>query len=362
MKVCFLLTQLEVGGAQTRVLQTATVARAAGHKCDVVFLYEKRTCFEEHEKTILHVGKPRGVRELLGVFMALLKHLRSEKYDAIVCNTGPANIIGTFAGLLSGIAKRYATQTQPPKRLGLGLRGLDLIWCVCGIYTYSIANSRWTQAQFDGYPKLYRRNLRLVENGISPKTFLGSRVQARMQFGLLQDEFVVVSVGRLSVQKDHQTIIRAMTSVDGRLLIAGEGELRAELETLIVDLELTDRVELLGELDGPSVSALIAAGDVYACPSRWETFGLAVVEAAMTGIPLVCSDLEVLREVLTLEDGRSCGLFAKTELPQSFADAFNELKNRRDTEEALHLGSELAEQRSIGRHVEKLFSLIGERK
>ncbi|HTM76376.1 MAG TPA: glycosyltransferase, partial [Devosia sp.] len=45
-------------------------------------------------------------------------------------------------------------------------------------------------------------------------------------------------------------------------------------------------------------ASLLAAGDVYIFPSIWETFGLAVVEAGMSGLPIVAADLPVLREVL----------------------------------------------------------------
>ena len=47
---------------------------------------------------------------------------------------------------------------------------------------------------------------------------------------------------------------------------------------------------------------MLAAGDVYLMPSVWETFGLAGVEASMAGLPIVASDLLVLREVVPPED------------------------------------------------------------
>ena len=60
--------------------------------------------------------------------------------------------------------------------------------------------------------------------------------------------------------------------------------------------------------------------DVFVFPTRMETFGLAAVEAAQAGVPVVASDIDVLREVLTL-DGEPCALFVDPDYTEGFAKA-----------------------------------------
>ncbi len=64
----------------------------------------------------------------------------------------------------------------------------------------------------------------------------------------------------------------------------------------------------------------MAASELFVFPSRWETFGLAAVEAAMAGVPIVGSDIDVLREVLATLDARSVR-FVATEDAHALAKA-----------------------------------------
>ncbi len=68
--------------------------------------------------------------------------------------------------------------------------------------------------------------------------------------------------------------------------------------TLAVTLGVDDRLHMLGALPADDIADLYAAADLFVFPSTWETFGLAAVEAAMVGMPMVVADLPVLHEVL----------------------------------------------------------------
>jgi glycosyltransferase involved in cell wall biosynthesis len=80
------------------------------------------------------------------------------------------------------------------------------------------------------------------------------------------------------------------------------------LETLARELGVAERVHFLGELESKKIGVLHAALDCFVFPSAAETFGLAAVEAAQSGAPVVANDIEVLREVLVV-DGEPCALF-----------------------------------------------------
>ncbi len=103
---------------------------------------------------------------------------------------------------------------------------------------------------------------------------------------------VVVGMGRLTEQKDFPTLLRAVavasSTVDFRLLILGEGSGRAELEQMIADLGLTNRVALPGFVSNPF--AYMARSALFVLSSAWEALPTVLIEALALGLPVVSTD------------------------------------------------------------------------
>ena len=100
----------------------------------------------------------------------------------------------------------------------------------------------------------------------------------------------LLAVGRLEDQKDHRTLIRAFALIAGefpdwRLRIVGEGELRQELESLVRQLELDDRIALPGA--STKIGEEYEAAQLFVMPSSYESFGLTSAEALAHGLPLI---------------------------------------------------------------------------
>lgn len=139
-----------------------------------------------------------------------------------------------------------------------------------------------------------RSEVTLIPNfGEYPGDDLPDRVTARRELGLVDDDYVVLALGRLHEVKAHDTLIRALARVrrgQGSppiLLIAGEGPLRGELSALCEEMGLSDRVRLLGWRR--DISRLMAACDLSVFPSRYEPNGTVVMESWAHGRPLVAS-------------------------------------------------------------------------
>ena len=136
------------------------------------------------------------------------------------------------------------------------------------------------------------------------------RQRARTNLGVFGDDPLVVSVGRHEFQKGQEYLIRAMADIaDQRvlLLIAGRtGNATQGLQQLIHEMDLVDRVQLLGHRE--DVPELLAAADVFAFPSLYEGLGGALIEAMCMGLAIVATDLPVIREVT--ESGRCATLVA----------------------------------------------------
>jgi len=102
----------------------------------------------------------------------------------------------------------------------------------------------------------------------------------------------ILSVGRLAVEKDHATLIRSFAilskKINATLIILGEGNLRQELEKLIVELNLEDRVFLPGFVIDPY--PWYRSADLFVLSSLFEGFGNTLVEALECGVPIVCTN------------------------------------------------------------------------
>lgn len=115
---------------------------------------------------------------------------------------------------------------------------------------------------------------------------------------------VVLAVGRLTPAKDYSTLLRAFARVRqhraARLVILGEGPLRAEIEAFRDALGLQDSVLLPGHAENPYPA--MAAADVFVLSSCWEGFGNVLVETMALGTPVVATRAQGPCEILS--DGR----------------------------------------------------------
>ncbi len=139
-----------------------------------------------------------------------------------------------------------------------------------------------------------------------------------------RDPPVIGALGRLHDQKGFDILVRAVAILRDRgvgfqLRIGGEGEDRGKLEGLIQDLDLGAQVELAGWISPPG--PFLADLDLFVVPSRYEPFGLVVIEAMAAGVPILASALEGPQEVL--DQGR-LGRLVASEDPEALARALTE--------------------------------------
>lgn len=150
-----------------------------------------------------------------------------------------------------------------------------------------------------------RERVEVILNGVEAQRFAGGeRAAARARFELPADRPVVALVGRISEQKGQTEFIRAAALIsrempsalflvvgsadDARLLDAAQG--------LVRELGLEENVRFTGHVT--DMPALYAAIDVLAAPSRWEGFGLMLVEAMAAGKPIVATAVGAIPEVV----------------------------------------------------------------
>lgn len=111
----------------------------------------------------------------------------------------------------------------------------------------------------------------------------------RKELNIPEEATLLLSVGELNENKNHETVIRAIKDLDVYYIIAGKGDLQEHLQSVINDLELTDRVKLLGFRG--DVFELCHAADIFVFPSFREGLSVSVMEAMACGLPVVCSQI-----------------------------------------------------------------------
>jgi glycosyltransferase involved in cell wall biosynthesis len=176
-----------------------------------------------------------------------------------------------------------------------------------------------------GYRAL-RSRMRTISYGIDlgPYRAVGSDEIAalRAQLGANGETVLVGSVGRLVEQKDYPTQLHAFAlaaRADPRLrmVLAGDGPLRSAIEAQLAELGITDRVVLLGHWT--RVPALLRALDVFVLASKFEPYGVALLEAKCAGSSIVATEVNEIPKLL--RHGVT-GLVVPPESPQPMADAF----------------------------------------
>ncbi|MEZ0470320.1 glycosyltransferase [Luteimonas salinilitoris] len=135
----------------------------------------------------------------------------------------------------------------------------------------------------------------------------GGRFRAR--HGIAPDRPVLVTVGRLAVEKNLAFLLQAMARLVGEfpdllLVVAGEGPDAARLRKLTAELGLRDQVRFFGNLDRRTeLLDCYRAGDVFVFASPTETQGLVLIEAMALGVPIVST--AVMGTAMVLRDARS---------------------------------------------------------
>ena len=148
----------------------------------------------------------------------------------------------------------------------------------------------------------------------------------RRALNLQERSRFILALGRLHTNKAFDTLIRALVDVpETYLVIAGEGPEHEALEALATDLGVRPRIRMLGWRD--DVPALMAACDVFVCPSRHEPLGNVVIEGWAQERPVVAAASE--GPVQLIQDGRD-GLLSPIDDPQAMAQAINRVLADRD--------------------------------
>lgn len=348
-RVMLVQTQAENAGAQQVSRLIAADFAARGFSVHQVFFF-RRTASFDGEANAEYCALERPSKPL--AFLRFLKRLyattRRIKPDVVIAFQHYGNIIAAPVARLAGAKRVIANQVSAGALIGPAALAADKLLGALGGYDRIVVNSRHTEEMYADYPRRYRERMVRIDHGFEDKTSPASKNAARAAFALPQDAKLIGCAARLHPLKQLDAAIAVLPRIAGaHLALAGQGPDRPRLEETARALGVAGRVHFLGELPPEKIGLLHAALDCFVFPSAAETFGLAAVEAAQSGTPVVANDIDVLREVLCAE-GEACALFADARDPAAFAAA---------VKAALFDEAQISRLQAAGRRLKQRFPL-----
>ena len=130
-----------------------------------------------------------------------------------------------------------------------------------------------------------------------------NKEQKKNELGIPNDVKVLLSVGELNENKNHEIIIKILSKLDNKdfiYLICGKGELKEYLQNLAKELGIGDKVKLLGYRT--DVLEICKIADLFIFPSQREGLPVSLIEALASGVPCVASDVRGNRDLLSSDN------------------------------------------------------------
>lgn len=307
-KILYCITKGNFGGAQRYVFDLATHIDKVDY--DVTVLCgEGETLPKKLEGEHIRVIRLKSMQRDISIFkelksfIELYKIFKQEKPDIIHLNSSKMGGSGAFVGRLTGVKNIIFTahgfafnedRSFLSKKILLAFHWLSIL-----LTHKTIIVSDKTMKDIDYLPFM-KNKLVKIYNGIDIGLDFESRESARDFLKKdIGNKTVLLSIGELHKNKGYDLFIPALKKVekDFIYLIIGEGEERKNIENIIKNNNLGDKVFLLGRIE--NAYKYIKAADIFVLPSRTEAFPYVLLESGLAGACVLASDVGGIGEVIS---------------------------------------------------------------
>ncbi|CAI0773513.1 Glycogen synthase [Serratia entomophila] len=320
MRIDYVITGLEIGGAEYQVVALLEQLAQRGHQLRLISLTPPSSAV--FIDRLAAAGIPlcslgmRSGKDLPRALLRLRKELLRSRPDVVHSHMVHANLLTRLVRLLMPSLKIVCTAHNTHE--GGKLRD----WAYRLTNPLSQMNTTISEAatrRFTGEKVFPTSNTRTIPNGIDTDKFAPGDIR--------EDHigpFRWLAVGRLVEQKDYPTLISAFSRLpDSRLLIAGKGPLLEALQLQVKQAGLKERVEFLGVRD--NIDKLYRQVDGFVLSSEWEGYGLVVAEAMASELPVVVTDSGGPGEIIGSEGIN--GLLVPIKNPDALAQAMARIES-----------------------------------
>jgi len=342
MKILYVITKSNWGGAQRYVYDLATTLSTQGHSVSVVLggnglLSHK---LKEAGIEVFNIGSmKRDIRLIdeIKTSFSLFNIIRKFKPDVVHVNSSKAGGIGAFIARLLFVKRIIFTahawafneNRSHTQQFFIGL----LHWLTIIFNHKTIAVSHSVKNQVMWMP--FVKNKLTVIHPASPIIDFYTQKEARekilevVQFDYTKKTKWIGTIAELHPVKNLFNAIESIDilfktnpEIDARYVIIGEGELKEKLQKFITEKGLESKVFLTGFMD--NASKYLKAFDVFMLPSFSEAFGYVIVEAGMAEVPVIASNVGGIPETVIPE----CGILIAPRDKKAFALALKMTLNQ----------------------------------
>jgi len=303
LRVLQIINSLGYGGAEKLLFDLVILLKNKYNVYSDILVLEKReksrigAFLEEGIDVFCLNGKQKSLKNI----PKIRKIIKEGSYDIIHSHLFPSNLWLSMIKFFYFLDTPIVTTEHSTYNRRRKIKVLKLIdYLMYKQYERIICISNSTKENLNKYLKSTKENSVVIYNGVNLEVYSDAKGYKKSEIDVKIDseDILLVMVSSFSDQKDHETVLRSLKLLPKKykLVFVGDGKNRERIEHLIKDLDLTKRVFLLGTRK--DVPNLLKTSDILIQSSIWEGFGLTVVEGMAAGLPVLCSDVPGLNEVI----------------------------------------------------------------
>jgi glycosyltransferase involved in cell wall biosynthesis len=349
-KVLYIIDTLQIGGAEKSILDIASKLMA--YRPVVCQLYQNdqlREEFERHGIEVIKLGIASR-RNFIGAYKAVKAILKREKPSLVVATLMHSELISRVACSLSGIANIGTFVNDTYSDYEWNRMSLLMKFKVGVFWFFNLVTARLCRGFLSNAESIKRSNckalhvpeskVRVIYRGRRPDLYKFSSDRFNGH------EFKFLAVARLLARKGYHELIVAFHDFRkvypmATLTIAGDGPYRSTIEELICDYKLQNNIHLLGGVN--NVPELMKTHDCLVFPSHYEGFSGTLVEAMLSGLPIIASDIDMNKEAVV--HGETARLFKVMDSSSLLENMIWMKKNKEEAIQMIKRARQTAEAR-----------------
>ncbi|MGK7905036.1 MAG: glycosyltransferase family 4 protein [Hormoscilla sp.] len=321
-----------IAGSENHLLTLLPRLKESGYEPTMLVLTDRH----DHPSSFLNEMQSLGIQTevmpILGdlnprLISRLVNFIQQKNYAIVHTHLLHADLYGALAARLAQVQWVISTHHNDDKfrrhipwrwAIAWNMKLMDRVICIS-------ENVKQFSQKIE---QISSNKITVIPYGLNPDSVKQDRSWLE-KFGWSNDVPVLGIVARLTEQKGHTTLLKAMSEVvrqfpTVQLVIIGDGELRQELQELVNQLSIAQQVYFLGYRE--NAAGMMAGFDIFVHPSRWEGFGLVFLEAMTASLPIVATQVGSIPEIV--RQGET-GLLVPVDDPTALAHAICRLLSDR---------------------------------
>lgn len=309
MKIIYVITKSNWGGAQRHVYDLATAMKDKGHDVWVALggnglLKDKLEAANIYTFSIASFGRDLSPGKDAGSFREIFSIIRSKRPDVIHLHSPKAAGLGSLAGRMLRVKRIIVTvhgwtfNESRPWYERLAIIFFSWLTMIFSHTTVLLSEREYAQAAYFPFVK---DRIKLIPLGIKPPTFMsveGAKHSISKAIGISLAEFgkrtVIGTIAELHPNKGLPYLVEAMKAISEQhpqsaCVVVGDGDDRTALAAMIQDLNLGQNLFLTGYID--NAAEYLKAFNIFVLPSVKEGLPYAILEAGCASLPVVATSV-----------------------------------------------------------------------